>query len=119
MTRTQQATMKTNVAAVMAKPAKYPAGFVPTTFQVEADKGAAENRASWSRGIRQHVYGAKPTAPELFLCDNGACYCSNHLGSTAKATGYDISGQAIMAVTASMKAEAKRDGYSIECEECR
>lgn len=35
------------------------------------------------------------SANALYLCDNGRCVCGTHLGSTAKATGWDVSGQEI------------------------
>lgn len=37
----------------------------------------------------------QPRSNALYLCDNGRCLCGEHLGSSAKATGHDISGQAI------------------------
>lgn len=35
----------------------------------------------------------------IYLVDNGAAYCGDHLGSTARATGRDISGQPILPIT--------------------
>jgi len=53
----------------------------------------------------------------LYLCDNGACYCGEHLGSTAKATGCDISGQKIERVTVDdALMAAKEFGVSLRCE---
>jgi hypothetical protein len=46
----------------------------------------------------------------IYLCDNGAAYCGEHLGATAKATGRDISGQPIMAITPDM-------GVTVTCEQ--
>jgi hypothetical protein len=37
----------------------------------------------------------QPRPNALYLCDNGQCLCGLHLGSSAKHTGHDISGQAI------------------------
>ena len=51
----------------------------------------------------------------IYLTDNGAAYCGAHLGMTAKTTGRDLSGQAILPVTPEVAAEA---GYEIECEQC-
>ena len=56
----------------------------------------------------------------LYLCDNGACYCGAHLGTTAKMTGHDISGQKIEAVTPEMAAYAMRTmSVTIKCENPR
>ena len=38
----------------------------------------------------------------LYITDNGACYCGDHCGMTAQATGRDISGQEVMEVTPEM-----------------
>ena len=55
----------------------------------------------------------------LWFCDNGACYCTDHLGSSALYTGRDISGQRIERVTASDALEAaKIYGASLRCETC-
>jgi len=40
-----------------------------------------------------------------YFCDNGACYCSSHLGASARMTGRDISGQKIHRVTKTEMAE--------------
>lgn len=45
-------------------------------------------------------FHAKPDA--LYLGDNGRCYCGEHLGACASASGHDLSGQAIMEVTPDM-----------------
>ena len=50
----------------------------------------------------------------IYLTDNGAAYCGEHLGMTAKATGRDLSGQPIYPVS---PAEA-REYPSIRCERC-
>lgn len=54
----------------------------------------------------------------VYLTDNGAAYCGEHLGMTAKMTGRDLSGQAIMPVTPEVAAEAVEMGYEVTCEQC-
>lgn len=34
----------------------------------------------------------------LYLCDNGACYCGEHAGATARYTGRDISGRRVVKI---------------------
>ena len=58
------------------------------------------------------------TTAQLFLCDNGACYCADHLGATAKATGRDISGQPIYRLTPSDVRELETHGVAVACERC-
>jgi hypothetical protein len=55
-----------------------------------------------------------------YFCDNGACYCSAHLGYSAKTTGRDISGQKIHRVTKAEMAELETilRGRPA-CESCR
>ena len=55
----------------------------------------------------------------LFLTDNGACYCGSHLGASARFTGCDISGQAILQVTPEI-AKQSVDGFGmvLKCEQC-
>lgn len=55
----------------------------------------------------------------LYLTDNGACYCGEHLGSTARHTGRDISGQPIYPVTPEDAREAKAMGVDLTCERPR
>ncbi len=54
----------------------------------------------------------------LYFTDNGRVVCGSHLGYTAKASGRDISGQKIAAVSPSDVREAKSDGWIIACEDC-
>ena len=55
----------------------------------------------------------------LYLCDNDACYCGEHLGSSAKHTGHDISGRAIMRITPRFIDHARKTyGYTPRCEQC-
>lgn len=54
----------------------------------------------------------------LYITDNGAVYCGADLGSTAKHTGRDISGQKIEPVTPEVAAEAQGMGWAISCERC-
>lgn len=53
----------------------------------------------------------EPTA--IYLCDNGAAYCGDHLGMTAKHTGRDISGQEIYRVTPD---DVAYMGLAVRCE---
>ena len=55
----------------------------------------------------------------LYLTDNGALYCHDHLGHTAKATGRDLSGQPIERLTeADHKALCRTYGRFVDCETC-
>ena len=54
----------------------------------------------------------------LFLTDNGACYCGEHLGSSARFTGRDISGQEIVPVCQRDVAEFASWGLKPTCERC-
>jgi len=49
----------------------------------------------------------------LYLTDNGALLCRDHLGATARYTGRDISGQRIHRLT-----DAERDYMVRECGRC-
>lgn len=51
--------------------------------------------------------------PTLWYTDNGAVYCTDHLGMTARYTGRDISGQRIERVKAK-----DAETHSIKCETC-
>jgi hypothetical protein len=58
----------------------------------------------------------------IYLTDNGAAYCGDHLGMTAKMTGRDISGQKVYALTAADAAFWKQHnqaGNPPMCETCR
>lgn len=55
----------------------------------------------------------------IYLTDNGAAYCGAHLGSSAKHTGRDISGQAILPITPEIARDTSREfGYVPSCERC-
>lgn len=54
----------------------------------------------------------------LYLTDNGAALCGEHLGASARYTGCDISGQPIESVTPEVAREAQAMGWTIECECC-
>lgn len=54
--------------------------------------------------------------PGLYLTDNGACYCREHLGTTALHTGRDISGQEIEHI--SDGDSYTYDGVTFGCETC-
>jgi hypothetical protein len=55
----------------------------------------------------------------IYLGDNGRCYCGEHLGYTAKATGRDLSGQAVYRVTPEDAREAQAMGATLTCEQPR
>lgn len=61
----------------------------------------------------------KVNASTLYICDNGHCYCGDHLGTTARFTGRDISGQEIMPITPDALREAEAMGWTPTCEEPR
>jgi hypothetical protein len=55
----------------------------------------------------------------VYLTDNGAALCGEHLGASAKRTGRDISGQAIAPVTPDVaQACQSAYGYIPACEHC-
>lgn len=55
----------------------------------------------------------------IYLTDNGAALCGEHLGVTAKMTGRDLSGQEIMPITPEIAAENQAlYGYVPTCEHC-
>lgn len=60
----------------------------------------------------------KPRA--LFLTDNGRCLCGQHLGSSARFSGRDLSGQPILELTAEVLDIAREEfaGYTPSCESC-
>ena len=55
----------------------------------------------------------------LYLGDNGRCLCGEHLGTSARYTGRDLSGQPIMAITPEIAKEAQQMGAPLECEQPR
>lgn len=59
----------------------------------------------------------KPDA--LYLGDNGRCCCGEHLGTTARLTGRDLSGQPIEEITPDMLPECAALGFTPKCEEPR
>lgn len=54
----------------------------------------------------------------LYFTDNGAVYCDDHLGASAKMTGRDISGQPIERITPEIAKEAINMGIALKCEHC-
>ena len=60
----------------------------------------------------------QPDPQTVYLGDNGRAYCGQHLGCTAKASGRDLSGQRLMAVTPEVAAIAAEDGWVPKCEQC-
>ena len=50
----------------------------------------------------------------IYLTDNGAALCGEHLGATARFSGRDLSGQAIYRVTPE---DVKAHG-TVRCEHC-
>ncbi len=62
----------------------------------------------------------KANESSIYLTDNGAAYCGEHLGANAKYTGYDISGQPIVEMTPEIAMEEWRvAGFDLKCEEPR
>lgn len=68
-----------------------------------------------------------PTEPRVILdkdtlysCDNGAVYCGEHCGASARYSGRDISGQEVMVLTKQDVANARAAyGVTLRCETCR
>lgn len=60
----------------------------------------------------------KKTYKKIYSCDNGALYCEEHLGMTARATGRDISGKKIRRVRLSDVREFEAMGLTLACETC-
>lgn len=59
------------------------------------------------------------TDSTIYLTDNGAALCGEHLGSSARTTGRDLSGQPIEPITPELAAESQRAyGYFPRCEQC-
>ncbi len=55
----------------------------------------------------------------IYLTDNGAALCGEHLGYTARMTGHDLSGQDILPLTPEIVRAGLADGMAIpECEHC-
>ena len=55
----------------------------------------------------------------VYLTDNGAALCGKHLGSSARHTGRDISGQEIVPVTPEVAKESVDSyGWLPSCEHC-
>jgi len=57
---------------------------------------------------------AKTNPDTIYITDNGAAYCGEHLGASARYTGRDISGQPIYAMT---PADVREIG-PVACECC-
>lgn len=56
---------------------------------------------------------------ELYLGDNGRCFCGKHAGASARYTGRDISGQEVLHLTKTVLERALRDDQPLpECETC-
>ncbi len=54
----------------------------------------------------------------IYLTDNGRALCGAHLGSSARYTGRDISGQPILPLTPADVRESVADGWHPSCETC-
>lgn len=55
----------------------------------------------------------------LYLCDNGACYCGEHAGTSARYTGRDLSGQPVERITETAQRWMEREhGRRFKCEVC-
>lgn len=55
----------------------------------------------------------------LYFTDNGAIYHGKCCGMSARYTGRDISGQAVMAITAAVREQCLAEGLEPKCERCR
>jgi len=55
----------------------------------------------------------KLSPTELYVGDNGRCFCGAHAGCSAMYTGRDLSGHNVMRVTERM---ALREGVTLSCE---
>lgn len=63
----------------------------------------------------------KPDPAMVYLTDNGRALCGDHLGSSARFTGRDLSGQRIMACTPDVVRESltgPMGGWHPACERC-
>ena len=58
----------------------------------------------------------KLSPTDLYLGDNGRCFCGEHAGASAKYTGRDISGQRVHKVSDADRAEAIAEGFTLACE---
>jgi len=67
--------------------------------------------------VNPPTYVARDETP-LYLCDNGALLCENHLGATERVTGRDLSGQKIHRLTDAERAYMVREAGRGECETC-
>ena len=58
-------------------------------------------------------------AGRLYLGDNGRCTCGEHAGSTARFTGYDLSGLRMLAITPAIAQRWVRECHRLPaCETC-
>jgi hypothetical protein len=73
----------------------------------------------WTMAKTKNSKKWQPEQGALYLCDAGHCLCAAHLGATARATGRDISGQAVHRVTEDDQ-HYMRHVYarSLSCEVC-
>jgi hypothetical protein len=59
-------------------------------------------------------------AGRVYSGDNGRLFCADHAGATAKASGRDLSGQRVFALTTEEMAYLRREtGEGVLCETCR
>lgn len=58
------------------------------------------------------------TYKKLYFTDNGALNCEDHLGTCAKYTGRDLSGQKIRRVNAEAVQHFANEGLIPKCETC-
>lgn len=55
----------------------------------------------------------------IYMTDNGAALCGEHLGSSARRTGCDISGQEILEVVPALaQVSLSEFGFIPSCENC-
>ena len=60
----------------------------------------------------------QPKPGTIYLTDNGRALCGDHLGSSARYTGRDISGQPILALSPEDVRGSVADGWHPSCEDC-
>ena len=60
-----------------------------------------------------------PKSSTIYLTDNGRALCGDHLGSSARFTGHDISGQPILPLSPEdVRYSVEAEGWHPSCETC-
>jgi hypothetical protein len=61
----------------------------------------------------------RPQPQTIYLTDNGRALCGDHLGSSARHTGRDISGQPILPLSPeNVRYSIDAEGWHPACEHC-